>query len=328
MKGRVLITGASGFVGYHLIESALARGLEVTAGIRKSSQVDHLSGFNVRYAHLDFTHKDQLVRELEKGGYDYIIHAAGATKAPTQDAYDQANAGSTETLAEAAQVALPNLKKMVFLSSLAAIGPLGDIEGTITEDTQPNPVTAYGRSKLLAERKLAIQPLPWLVLRPTAVYGPRDKDIFILLRMIRRGWEPYIGKAPQRLSFVYVKDLADLGVHALFSKHTHRTYNVTDGRAYERFELAEIVKGYFHRRTLKFFVPVPLVKVIALGLERVYERRKKSPALNREKLQELTAPNWVCKIDEVKRDLGYLPDYDLKNGLEETLEWYLRNGWL
>lgn len=328
MKGKVLITGASGFVGYHLIESALARGLEVTAGIRNSSQVDHLSGFAIKYAHLDFNRKDLLVRELEKGGYDYIIHAAGATKAPSQEDYDKANAYSTETLAEAAQHALPDLKKMVFLSSLAAIGPLGSTEGAITEHTQPNPVTAYGRSKLLAERKLAIQPLPWLVLRPTAVYGPRDKDIFILLRMIRRGWEPYIGTAPQRLSFVYVKDLADLSVHALFSEHSHRSYNVTDGRAYERFELAEIVKQYFHRRTLKFFVPVPLVKVIASGLEKVYEARHQSPALNREKLQELTAPNWVCAIDEVRRDLGYLPDYDLKNGLEETLEWYLRNGWL
>jgi nucleoside-diphosphate-sugar epimerase len=328
MKDKVLITGASGFVGYHLIESALARGLDVTAGIRKSSQVGHLSGFAIRYATLDLGSKDQLAAELEKGGYDYIIHAAGATKAPTQEAYDEANALSTENLAEAARAALPNLKKMVFLSSLAAIGPLGDREEAITEETQPNPVTAYGRSKLLAERRLAIQPLPWLVLRPTAVYGPRDKDIFILLRLIRRGWEPYIGKAPQRLSFVYVKDLSDLAVQALFTEQTHRSYNVTDGRAYERFELAEIVKAYFHRRTLKFFVPVPLVKVIATGLERVYERRHKSPALNREKLQELTAPNWVCRIDSARRELGYLPDYDLKNGLEETLEWYLRNGWL
>lgn len=328
MTGKVLITGASGFVGYHLIESALSRGLEVTAGIRKSSQVEHLSGFNIQYAHLDFTQPAQLAGVLEKGGYDYIIHAAGATKAPAQKDYDEANALSTERLAEAARTALPHLKKLVFLSSLAAIGPLTHIECSITEQTQPNPVTAYGRSKLLAERKLAIQPLPWLVLRPTAVYGPRDKDIFILLRMIRRGWEPYIGKAPQRLSFVYVKDLADLAVHGLFSEHVHRTYNVTDGRAYERFELAEIVKDFFHRRTLRIFVPVPLVRVIASALERAYARRQKSPALNREKLEELTAPNWVCEVSAVKRDLGYLPDYDLKNGLEETLEWYLRNGWL
>ncbi|TDX01672.1 NAD-dependent epimerase/dehydratase family protein [Dinghuibacter silviterrae] len=325
---KVLITGASGFVGYHLIESALARGLDVTAGIRQSSQVGHLSGLAIRYATLDLARKDQLAEELDKGGYDFIIHAAGATKAPTQEAYDAANAASTENLAEAARTALPNLKKLVFLSSLAAIGPLGNREEAITEDTQPNPVTAYGRSKLLAERRLAIQPLPWLVLRPTAVYGPRDKDIFILLRLIRRGWEPYIGKAPQRLSFVYVKDLSDLAVHALFTEHTHRFYNVTDGRAYDRYELAGIVKAYFHRRTLKFFVPVPLVKIIATGLERVYERRHKSPALNREKLQELTAPNWVCRIDSARRELGFWPDYDLKNGLEETLEWYLRNGWL
>jgi UDP-glucose 4-epimerase len=326
MTGKVLITGASGFVGYHLIEAALARGLEVTAGIRRSSKIDHLSGFDIRYAYLDFTNRELLVQELKKGGYDYIIHAAGATAAPTQDDYDKANADATEALAEAASNG--TIKKMVFLSSLAAIGPLGSAEGIITEDTQPNPVTAYGRSKLLAERKLTIQPIPWLVLRPTAIYGPREKDIFILLRMIRRGWEPYIGTGPQRLSFVYVKDLADLSVHALFSGVTHRAYNVSDGRSYDRYDMADIVKDFFQRRTIKFHVPLPLVRVIATVLERIYERRKKSPALNREKLEELTAPNWICSIDRARAELGYQPDYDLRNGLDETLEWYLRNNWL
>jgi len=328
MKQKLLITGASGFVGYHLIEAALAKGLEVTAGVRKSSKLEHLAGFQIKYTILDFDNRERLVQELEEGGYDYIIHAAGATKASSEQEYDRANAGATETLAQAAKVALPSLKKMVVISSLAAIGPLNEPEGFITESTLPHPVTAYGRSKLLAEYTLSAQPLPWLVLRPTAVYGPRDKDIFIILRMISRGWEPYIGKAPQRLSFVYVKDLADLTVHALFSDQVHKAYNVTDGKAYGRYELANIVKGYFHRKALKFHVPVPLVRVIAGGLEWIYEKRKKAPALNREKLLELTGANWICQTDAVRRELGFLPDYDLKNGLEETLEWYLREGWL
>lgn len=328
MRQKLLITGASGFLGYHLIEAALAMGLDVTAGVRKKSRVDHLADFQIRYTFLDFSNRERIVQELEEGGYDYIIHAAGATRASSQREYDKANAESTEILAQAAKVALPSLKKLVFVSSLAAIGPLDDLEGVITEETLPHPVTAYGRSKLLAEYKLSAQPTPWLVLRPTAIYGPRDRDIFIILRMISRGWEPYIGKGPQRLSFVYVKDLADLSVHALFSDITHRAYNVTDGRAYDRFELADIVKGYFHRRALKFFLPLPLVRLLATGLEKVYKKKDKSPTLNREKLQELTAPNWICRTDRVRRELGFLPDYDLKNGLEETLEWYLREGWL
>jgi UDP-glucose 4-epimerase len=328
MRQKLLITGASGFLGYHLIEAALAKGLDVTAGVRQKSRVDHLANFQIRYTFLDFGNRQRLLQELEEGGYDYIIHAAGATKAASQKEYDKANAESTEVLAQAAKVALPLLKKLVFVSSLAAIGPLNDLDGAITEETLPHPVTAYGRSKLLAEHKLSAQPTPWLVLRPTAIYGPRDKDIFIILRMISRGWEPYIGRDPQRLSFVYVKDLADLSVHALFSDVTHQAYNVTDGRSYDRFELADIVKGYFHRKALKFFVPVPLVRLIAAGLEKLYERRKAAPALNREKLQEITAPNWICRTDRVRAELGFLPDYDLKNGLEETLEWYLREGWL
>lgn len=328
MSSRVLITGASGFVGYHLIESALSRGLEVTAGIRKNSKVDHLAGFNIRYSFLDLENPTALVRELQKGHFDYIIHAAGATRAFSQGEYDKANAEATEILARAVTVALPSIRKVIYFSSLAAIGPLADIEGAITEQTQPNPVTAYGRSKLLAERRLAAQPIPWLVLRPTAVYGPRDKAIFILLRMISRGWEPYIGRNPQRLSFVYVKDLADLGVHALFSDIQHRSFNVTDGRSYDRYELADVVKGYFHRKALKFHVPVPVVRALAAVVERFSERRHKAPALSREKLQELTGANWVCKTEELRRELGFLPDYDLKHGLEETLEWYLREGWM
>jgi UDP-glucose 4-epimerase len=328
MRRKVLITGASGFVGYHLIESALSRGLEVTAGIRKNSSVDHLSGFKIRFSFLDMENPDLLIRELKDGRYDYIIHAAGASRAGSQREYDLANADATETLARAATVALPSMRKMVYFSSLAAIGPLADIEGTITEETQPNPVTAYGRSKLLAERRLAAQPIPWLVLRPTAVYGPRDKAIFMLLRMISRGWEPYIGRSPQRLSFVYVKDLADLGVHALFSDIQHRSYNVTDGRSYDRYELADVVKGYFHRKALKFHVPVPMVKALVTTVERFCERRHKAPALSREKLREWTGSSWVCRTEGLRRELGFLPDYDLKHGLEETLEWYLREGWM
>ena len=320
---RVLITGASGFVGYHLISAAQARGLEVVAGIRAGSKTDHL---DVRTTVLDYGNEAALTAHLADGEYDYIIHAAGATGAPHPEAYDKANAGVTETLAAAAVKALPALKKFVFLSSLAALGPLSDPGGVIIEQTQPNPVTAYGRSKLLAESRLAIQPLPWLVLRPTAIYGPRETGIFIFLRLVARGWEPYIGHGQQCLSFVYVGDVSELAVQALFSDVAGRAYNVTDGSAYDRYVLADTVKAHFHRRTLKFHVPLPLVSGLASLLELTSGRR--TPALNRDKLRELTAACWTCDIGAAKRDLGYAPRFALKEGLERTLDWYQKEGWL
>jgi len=320
---RLLITGASGFVGYHLIAAAQTRGLEVVAGVRAGSKTDHL---DVRTVVLDYGDFSRLVVALADGEYDYIIHAAGATSAPNPEAYELANAGVTETLAAAAVKALPSLKKFVFLSSLAAVGPLSDPGGVIIEQTQPNPVTAYGRSKLLAESRLAIQPLPWLVLRPTAIYGPRETGIFIFLRLVAQGWEPYIGHVAQRLSFVYVSDVSELAVQALFSDVAGRAYNVTDGSAYDRYVLADMVKAHFHRRTLKFHVPLPLVRALASMSEAFAGRR--TPALNRDKLRELTAACWVCDIGAAKRDLGYRPAFDLQAGLGRTLDWYQKEGWL
>lgn len=326
MKERVLITGASGFVGYHLINEALKNNLEVFAAIRKTSKTEHLKEFDIQYTYPDFTDIEALKAELEEKQYSHIIHAAGITAAKTELEYNTINADYTYNLALAASQAKIPLKKFVFLSSLAAMGPLPTTEGVITEDTLPAPVTAYGKSKLLAEQKLApLTTLPLLILRPTAVYGPRDEGIFIILKTFSKGFEPYIGRAPQQLSFVYVKDLAGITVKALFSDLSQKTYNVSDGKAYNRYALANITKQVLNKKTVKIHLPVAVIKILAGIMERIYARSPKTPALNIEKLNELTAANWICSIDSICRDLHYLPEYDLNHGLTESLQWYKLN---
>lgn len=326
MKERVLITGASGFVGYHLIAEALKNDLEVFAAVRKTSKTDHLKEFNIQYTYPDFTNVEALKAELEERQYTYIIHAAGITAAKTEQEYNTVNANYTYNLALAASQANIPLKKFVFLSSLAAMGPLPTTQGIINEDTLPAPVTAYGKSKLLAEQKLAaLTTLPLLILRPTAVYGPRDEGIFIILKTFSKGFEPYIGKTPQQLSFIYVKDLAGITIKALFSKQTQKTYNVSDGQAYSRYALARFTKQILNKKTFKIHLPVTVIKVLAAIMERIYARSAKTPALNIEKLNELTAANWICSIDSISRDLQYLPEYDLERGLTESLQWYKLN---
>lgn len=329
MKEKVLITGASGFIGFHLIEAALEMGLDVCAAVRRNSDVRHLQVHNIQYCYPDFNDVESLKNELQKSGCQYIIHALGTTKAGTQEDYNAINAGYTYNIAKAAEAMGPSFKKLVFISSLAALGPLSEASETITEMTNPRPVTAYGKSKLLAEQKLATLSVPYVVLRPTAVYGPREKDIFILFRTIKRGWEPYIGKKEQQLSFIYVKDLAVIAINALFNKSASRDiFNVSDGRSYSRYQLADSVKAFLHKKTTKVHLPYSMVKGLAFILEKTYRFMNAVPALNREKLNELTALNWHCSIEKAKKELGFTPAYGLEEGLQETLAWYKHNNWI
>lgn len=330
MKERVLITGASGFVGHHLVDAAVQAGMKVYAAVRPSSDVAHLQSFDIRYTLLDLNDTAALVRELEEKQYHYIIHAAGITKAKTEQEYNKVNAGYTQKLALAAVEADIPLKKFVFISSLAALGPVVYSElNPINEQSKAQPVTTYGKSKLLAEQYLAeIQDLPLVVLRPTAVYGPREKDIFVLLKTLNLGLEPYISNKPQWLSFVYVKDLARAVIQALDAGIHHASYNVSDGNSYDRYALATITKRILGKKSVRFHLPLGVVSVMARLLEAAYAASSKMPVLNQEKLNELAAENWNCSIDRIRQDLGFVPEYDLEKGLAHTLKWYKENNWL
>ncbi|AXY74265.1 NAD-dependent epimerase/dehydratase family protein [Paraflavitalea soli] len=330
MKERILITGASGFIGFHLIEAALSRGFTVYAAVRAGSDVQHLKGYDIGFCELNYTNVELLAKQLEEIGCQYIIHAAGTTRTGSQEAYNAINAGYAVNLARAAMQGLGSkLLKFVFISSLAALGPLNNREMLITEEIVPAPVTAYGRSKLLAERQLQVLPLlPLIILRPTAVYGPREKDILIILRAISRGMEAYIGKIEQQLSFVYVKDLASVAINALCTELSGVAFNISDGRSYGQYELAEFSKQILNRKTWRLHVPHGMIKALAFGMERVYGWRGKTPALNVEKLNELTAVNWHCSIDKAKAALGFCPRYTLEQGLRETLHWYRQHNWI
>lgn len=329
MIKKVLITGATGFVGYHLIAQALKAGLEVHAAVRKSSDTSHLKDFDIKYVDLDYRSVSVLTAQLEEHQYNYIIHAAGTTKAKTKAIYNQVNAEYTRNLAMAATEARINLEKFVFVSSLAALGPLSDLSKEIHDDTEGHPVTNYGASKLLAEQYLkGIKDLPLIVIRPTAVYGPREKDIFILFKSINKGLEPYIGSFKQQLSFIYVEDLVHVILNALFSEVSGKSYNVADGKVYDRYALGNFARKVMEKKTLKFHLPIPVVGAMATFMDFMYAGSKNTPTLNREKMAELTAINWACNIDRARKDLGYAPQFDLEKGLADTIKWYKANNWL
>lgn len=325
MRERVLITGASGFIGYHLIEEALKQNLEVYAAVRKSSKIDHLKHLDIKFTYLRLSETNELTEDIEKNKYDYIIHAAGVTRSWSQAQYNHINATYTANLANAAAL---KIKKFVFLSSLAAAGPLKTLNGMITESTEPHPVTAYGQSKLLAEKKLSDIPnLNYTILRPTAVYGPRETGIYNFVRQVNKGVEPYIGNHPQKLSFVYVKDLASVTVKALYGGN-YKTYNISDGNFYDRYELGAVAGHLLDIKPKKIHLPVTFAKFLALINEKVGSLNSNFAALTREKVKELAATNWACSIETAKQELGFYPQYNLDRGMEETIRWYKANGWL
>ncbi|MDH5825409.1 NAD-dependent epimerase/dehydratase family protein [Sphingobacterium faecium] len=330
MRKKILITGASGFVGYHLVQAAREAGLEVHAAVRKTSDVSEIKSFVDQFVYPDFKDKDAIKGFLEQEQYTYVVHAAAMTRAKNEKDLVDVNVGYSQHLADAVFESKIPLERFVFISSLAAIGPVAYDADPITEQNEYRPVTAYGRSKVLAERMLDKHADSKLsIIRPTAVYGPKEKDLFILFKTLNAGFDAYIGKAPQKLTFVYVKDLAHAILNAcFFDAGGKKVYNITDGFVYDRYEMATIFKKYSAKSLFRFHLPFTLVKGVARVMELAYKNSSSIPVLYPERLNELTAPSWACDISLSKENIQYRPNYDLDAGLKLTLQWYRDHKWL
>jgi UDP-glucose 4-epimerase len=327
MKEKVLITGASGFLGYHIINAAVKDGYDVYAATRKSSNVKHLQHLSVNYVELDYNNRTALEKLFEEKQFDYVIHAAGITKANSAKEYDLVNNIYTQNLATVAAKS-KKVKRFVFISSLASLGPSKSIAENITENKTPAPVTAYGKSKLSAENNLKKLDIASTIFRPTAIYGPREKDIFIVTQTLNKGLDAYIGRINQQLSFVYGSDMGEIAVKALKQTGGNTEYNITDGNTYTRYAYADIIKRILGKKAVRFHLPLPVIKVLFFFVEKLNKSMNKAGAVSIEKLNELAAINWVCDISKVKKELGFEPKFDLEKGLKATVDWYKENKWL
>lgn len=332
MKLKILITGASGFVGYHLVRCAKSAGYEVHAAVRNSSKTFDIASYVDKFVYPDYTDVVSLKSLFAAEHYDYVIHAAALTKSKREQDMYVVNVTYTLNLMEAALNGAAVPKGIHFVSSLAALGPAAYGEDPITENSDYRPVTVYGRSKMTAELliKERFTDKPIRIFRPTAVYGPKDKDIFILLKTLNRGIDAYIGRAPQKLSFVYVKDLAELLVDSLRIEVIDgiQAFNITDGRVYGRYDLADVFKRITGKQMRRIHIPYGIVKQVAVLSKWMYQASAKTPVLYPERLHELVAQNWSCDISRSKEQLGFEPRYGLEQGLAESIDWYRTNGWL
>jgi len=331
VKPTVALTGANGFIGSRLAEELLSAGYAVRCLLRPQSRLQWIESLPVDLARVSYGDPEALARALE--GCMAVLHFGGATKAPNRDAYFMANAETTHRLLEASARACPGLELFLLCSSQAALGPSPGLD-PLSEDAPPHPLTAYGQSKLEAERICREWEgrLPVAVLRPPAVYGPRDKDIFIFFQLINRWISPSIGPRERYFSLVHVEDVAQVARLILeqraASRERMRIYHVTDGAVRRWSEVAQAVAAALDRRPVTVRVPLGVAAAvgrIAGGWSRLAGR---VATLNADKLKDIMQQYWLMSCDRTQADLGYVPRWDLASGIAMTARWYKEKGWL
>ncbi|MFO0587373.1 MAG: NAD(P)-dependent oxidoreductase [Polyangiaceae bacterium] len=326
---RVLVTGASGFLGSHVAEQLVLAGHQVVALVRKSSKVDFLKGLKgVELAYGAVEDRESIKAAVK--GADALIHSAGAVKARTPEEFRQINVGGTENALFAAREAAPDLKRFIFVSSLTAAGPSPD--GRPVDPNARNPVTHYGRSKVEAEDFLDTQKgsVPITTIRPPMIYGPRDNESFAFFQSVSRRFLPYVGSGENTLSVVYVTDAASACIQAITADvPSGSKYFVDDGEVYVwKSMLAEIEKALEKKALVRFSVPFGALKLAALASETMAKASGKAVMLTRDKVNELTAAHWVCDSMDTRRDLAWTPKVKWAEGTRLAVDWYRQNGWL
>lgn len=329
---RILITGANGFIGSHLVEKAVELGYEVWAGVRANSDYRYLKGINLKFVDLAYNNKAILASQLEElKRFDYIIHNAGITKCIDKKDFDTINFLHVVNFVEALRKSKTIPDKLVLVSSLSVMG-IGD-EKNYTPfrlSDIPRPNTAYGKSKLKAEQFLREQiDIPHIIFRPTGVYGPREKDYLMMIKSVKKGLSISAGLKAQHLTFIYVKDLANIIFRGIDSRINNETYFVSDGNVHTNEEYAELIKKILNKKcVLSISIPLFIIKTISLIAETISKITNRPSTLNRDKYIIMKQRNWECDVQPLIDDLDFSPQYNLSKGLEESIKWYKKEKWL
>ncbi len=321
-----LVTGANGFVGSHLAEELLARGWRVRALVRTTSNLRFLPE-RAEKAYGEIVDPRSLEEAVE--GADTVFHVAGVVRAPGERAYEKVNAEGAGNLARAAASRSTAPRRFVLVSSLAA-GGASERDRPRREEDPEAPKGAYGRSKLAGERAIrdALGRIPWTILRPPSVYGPRDTSFLMLGRLAKRGWTPRLGGG-QRVSVIHVRDLVR-GILAASESDAAvgRIYYPTHPRAVTWEECGRYLARGLGKRAHAFYVPgfvIPWVGRAGAALARAAGRPNPVPA---DRLRDLLAPAWTCDPSRSEAELGFRAEIDAEPGLAETARWYREEGWL
>lgn len=330
---KILITGASGFIGSFIVEEALRRGFETWAGVRHTSSRRYLQDDRIHFIELDFSSEETLVKQLAGHSFDYIVHAAGATKCLHADDFFKTNYEGTVNFVHAILKLRMPLKRFIYISTLSVYGAIREQRPyqEIEQGDMPRPNTAYGRSKLKAERFLDSigNDFNYIVLRPTGVYGPREKDYFLMAKSIKGHVDFSVGFKRQDITFVYVKDVVQAVFLALDRGMSGRKYFLSDGNVYQSCTFSNYIREELGNPWwIRIKAPIWLLRLVTFCGEHISRITGKPTPLNNDKYNILKQRNWRCNIEPACDELGYHPHYQLREGVKETMAWYKENNWL
>ena len=338
---KILITGASGFIGSFIVEEALNRGFETWAAVRKTSSKAFLQDERIHFIELNLSSEAELKQQLKDIQFDYVVHAAGVTKCLHKEDFFRINTEGTKNLVRALLDLQMPLKRFVYISSLSIMGAIREEQPykEIREQDKAMPNTAYGKSKLEAEQWLVSlnkelekrneKLLPYVILRPTGVYGPRERDYFMMAKSIQSHTDFAVGFKQQDITFVYVTDVVQAVFLAMEKGQTGRCYFLSDGEVYQSSTFSDLIrKELGNPWWIRITAPLWLLRIITFCGEYMGHITGKVTALNNDKYNIMKQRNWRCDINPARQELGYEPQVKLEEGVRRSIAWYKKNKWL
>jgi dihydroflavonol-4-reductase len=323
-----LVTGATGFIGSHMVDALLERGCKVHCVVRETSNLQWLDTSRVTLHTGDLHQPDTYKNCFAE--VDYVFHCAGITRANNRHEFLHNNARVGIPFYQSCVEHAKQIKGVVHVSSLAAVGPTRP-DQKVDEDTPCHPLTYYGKSKLTGE-EIALgyaSELPMVVLRPPVVYGEREVNFFTYLRAINWRMAIKIGTAPRALSIIYVKDLVNAMIRAAAAPDPDRNiFFITDGNIYSWDDLANAAMKALEVRAQTVIIPVSLMGFAAMVSEFLAKMRNRIPLLDRQRMIDLRQSSWTASSDRFFDHYSFKPQFDLNQGLKQTCAWYKQQGWL
>jgi dihydroflavonol-4-reductase len=325
---KALVTGSTGFIGSHLVEKLVQRDYTVRCLIRRSTKIEYIKSLPVEFVNADFEDIESLKAAAD--GVDYVFHIGGVTKSKDKQGYFKGNHETTRNLLAAVLERNPGIKRFVMASSLTAVGPGHDLV-PVDEATPYHPITTYGRSKMEAEKECVARfsKIPITIIRPPAVYGPRDKDIYAFFKSVNSHMIPLSGFGRKVLSFVHGYDLVDGFIAAAeHPKAAGQIYFISNEEIYDWVQFGNIAKKILNKWAIGLRLPHFALYSVAAVSENIARLQGKAALINIEKARDGVQKNWLCSPKKAEVELGFRTKLSLEDGIANTIEWYKKNGWL
>ncbi len=323
-----VVTGGTGFVGSHLVDLLLEKAHTVKCIVRKTSNLRWLEGKPVEIIDSGLYDKEKLKEVLKDT--DYLFHVAGVVKAKKWEDYYNGNVTPAKNLLEVLIEVNPQIKRVIVVSSQTVSGPAKDGK-PVTEEMEPKPITRYGKSKL-EEEKLVLsfkEKLPITIVRPPAVYGERDTEIYLFFKTYKQGLMTKVGFDKKLVSIINVKDLVrGIFMAATSPKAEGEIYFITSKEFYDWDQIGDVTAKAFGKKALKISLPHFLVYGVAVIAEFFSLFSSKAATFNIEKARDFVQRYWICSPEKAKRDFGFVQEISLEEGIKQTIDWYKREKWL